>query len=118
MAINSPSSSGSFEASSDYQSILASTTAKLQGQLGVKGGQVGDYCRIITIIPATASPGAVTLQDGNGTAITVFAGGASSVVGLNSWQIFLDIKAAKATTPGWTIVTGANVSVLVSGDFA
>lgn len=117
MSRSSPATSQSIEACTDYQSVLASTTAKLKGQVGTAGGSVGDYVRIITIIPAAASPGPVTLQDGNGTAITLFAGGATSLVGLNSWQVFLDLTAANTTTPGWTIVTGAAVSVLVSGEW-
>lgn len=117
MSRSSPATSQSIEACTDYQSILAGATAKLQGQAGTQGGSVGDYVRIVTFVPLTASPGSVTLQDGNGTAITLFAGGATSLVGLNSWQVFLDLTAAKTTTPGWTIVVGANINVVVSGEF-
>lgn len=117
MPRNTPSASSSFEATADYQAIAASQTKKLQGQVGTQGGSVGDYCRIITIIPGTTSPGAVTLQDGNGAAITIFTGGSTSVSGLAPFQLFLDLIAVNTTTPGWTIVTGAAVSVLVSGEW-
>lgn len=111
MALNSPSVSSSFEAANDYQSIPASTTAVLQGLKGTKGGGIGDYVRIVTIVPATTTPGAVTLQDGGGAAMTLFTGG---TVNLQPFQVFLDIRSVVGP---WKIVTGAAVSVIVSGDF-
>lgn len=114
MALKDPSASASFEAANDYQAIAASQTKVLQGQKGTQNGAVGDYVRIVTIIPATTSPGAVTLQDGAASAITLFTGGATSVQGLAPFQVFLDVRSAGK---GWTLVTGAAVSVVVSGDF-
>lgn len=111
MALNAPSASSSFEAANDYQAIPASTTAVLQGQKGTKGGAIGDYLRVVTIIPATTTPGAVTLQDGGGAAMTVFVGG---TVTLLPFQVFLDIR---SNAGPWKIVTGAAVSVVVSGDW-
>ena len=121
MALRDPSSSGSFEAASDYQVIAASSTnITFQGGNGTKGGAVGDYIRNMQIIPATTSPGAVTITDGNGSAITVFTGGATSVQGLAPIWIELCLKARNPApgggTAGWKITTGANVSVIVCGD--
>jgi hypothetical protein len=113
MSIKDLSSSSSFEAADDYQAVPASTTVVFQGKRGTVGGKIGDYLRIVTIVPTTTSPGAVTIKDGTDTAITIFPGGASSVQGLASFQVFLDLK---SKVGGWTIATGANVSVLVSGD--
>lgn len=120
MSIRGASASGSFEAANDYQNVPASTTTKLTGQNGVAGGAQGDYIKSIVIVPSTTSPGAVTLQDGNGSAMTIFAGGAASVQGLVPiWIDFsmMAMKAPVAGAAGWTIVTGANMNVIVVGDF-
>lgn len=69
----------------------------------------------LLIVPASTSPGAVTIKDGNsGTPITVFAGGANSVSNLVPFPVPLGIL---ATSDGWLVTTGANVSVLASGSF-
>lgn len=75
--------------SDDYETVAASQTDQA---LGATGG-VGDYLAGLLIVPATTSPGAVSIKDGGGSAITVFAGGALSVS------------------------TGTNVSVIAIGKF-
>src|SRR4051812_6021458 len=45
-------------------------------------GAIGDYLESVIIIPGTSSPGAVSIKDGAGAAITIFGGGASSVADL------------------------------------
>lgn len=114
MALNEPNATGSYEAARDYQSVPASTAAVLVGQVGVKGGSIGDYVRIITIVPTTLSPGAVTLQDGTGVTLNIYAGGASSLLTLQSFQIFLDLR---SVTGAWKLTVGAAMSVIVSGDW-
>lgn len=104
-AVQFPGTSGG------YQSVIASQTTK---PLGPTNGALGDYLTGLLIIPATTSPGAVTITDGSGSAITVFAGGASSVSNLNPFFVTLGLKSASGA---WKVTTGTNVSVIASGDF-
>jgi hypothetical protein len=67
----------------------------------------------ILVVPATTSPGAVTLIDGL-TSITVFTGGASSVSNLVPFYIPLGLRSVSGS---WKITTGANVACVVTGDF-
>lgn len=100
----------------DYETVAASQTDQILGPTG----KVGDILSSITIIPATTSPGAVQIQDGGGTEITVFAGGASSVVDLSPIVVFFGpngIRCVNTSTPGWKVTTGANVSVIANGRF-
>jgi hypothetical protein len=78
-------------------------------------GAIGDYLESLIIIPATTSPGAVSVKDGAGAAITVFTGGATSVADLKPFTVRLGLR---ATGAGWTITTGANVTALASGLFS
>jgi hypothetical protein len=78
-------------------------------------GAIGDYLESLIIIPATTSPGAVSVKDGAGAAITVFTGGATSVADLKPFTVRLGLR---ATGAGWTITTGANVTALAAGLFA
>lgn len=94
----------------DYETIAASQTDQV---LGVTGG-VGDYLERLIIVPATTSPGAVQIQDGSGTEITIFTGGATSVSNLTPIPIEFNTV---STGGAWKVTTGANVSVLASGRF-
>lgn len=93
----------------DYETVAASQTDQMMGATGA----AGDYLERLLIIPATTSPGAVSIEDGS-TNTTVFAGGASSVSTLHPFTIPLGINSASG---GWEITTGANVSVIAFGDF-
>lgn len=73
------------------------------------GGNANDLLDCLLVIPATTSPGAVSIEDGAGTNYTLFAGGASSVSNLIPFPI--DMRNIPATT-GWEITTGASVSVI------
>lgn len=73
------------------------------------GGNANDLLDCLLVIPATTSPGAVSIEDGAGTNYTVFAGGASSVSTLIPFPI--DMRNIQATT-AWEITTGANVAVI------
>ena len=92
-----------------YETVAASQTAQV---LGATGG-IGDYISGILVIPATTSPGVVTLLDG-GTSIAVFVGGASSVSNLVPFLIPLGVKSVSGP---WSITTGANVSAIGIGNF-
>jgi hypothetical protein len=76
-------------------------------------GAAGDYISHVIIIPATTSPGAVSIKDGSGSAITIFTGGASSVTSLVPFAVPLGLIAGTA----WKITTGAAVSAIGVGDF-
>lgn len=93
----------------EYETVAASQTGQVLGG----SGATGDFINHITVIPATTSPGAVTLIDGS-TSIIVFAGGANSVSNLVPFAIPLGMK---SKTGAWSITTGANVSAIGVGDF-
>ena len=97
----------------DYESVAASQSDQILGATGA----VGDRLDGVLIVPATLSPGAVSIKDGNGSAITIFTGGASSVLTLHPFFVPVGAVCVNATTPGWKITTGSNVSVLGVGSF-
>lgn len=93
----------------EYETVAASQTDQT---IGATGG-AGDYLSGVLIIPATTSPGAVSIKDGAGSAITIFTGGASSVSNLVPFFVPLGIKCAT----NWKVTTGANVSAIAVGNF-
>ena len=97
----------------DYETVAASQTDQILGATGA----VGDYLNFLLVVPATTSPGAVSIKDGNGSAVTVFTGGASSVSNLVPFPVPVMAKTVNATTPGWKVTTGANVSCVGIGKF-
>ena len=100
-------------AGTDYETVAASQSAQMLGATGA----VGDYLAGVLIVPASTSPGAVSVKDGNGSAITVFAGGASSLADLKPFFVPIGAKCTAGTTPGWQVATGANVSAIAVGSF-
>lgn len=95
--------------STSYETVAASQTAQVLGSTGA----VGDYLAGLLVIPATTSPGVVTLLDGS-TSIPVFVGGATSVSSLAPFFITCGMKCVGS---GWKVTTGANVSVIGVGNF-
>ncbi len=98
----------------DYETVAAGQTDQILGA----SGAVGDYLDHLVIVPATTSPGAVSIKDGNGSAITIFTGGALSVATLVPFTAELGMTTVAATTPGWKVTTGSNVSVIGVGNFS
>lgn len=98
-------------AAGSYETVAASTTAVL-GQQGASG----DYLASLLIVPATTAAGAVTITDGpGGTAITVFAGGATTALTtLTPIPVPLGIV---STGGGWRVTTLGNVSAVAVGKF-
>jgi hypothetical protein len=94
----------------EWETVAASQTDQV---LGATGG-TGDLLSHVLIIPATTSPGAVSIKDGAGSAITVFTGGASSVTTLIPFAVPLGLKSLAGA---WKVTTGTNVSVIGVGDF-
>ncbi len=99
----------------DYQAIAASQAATGLGGQGGGSGAKGDILTGILVVPATLSPGAITVTDGAGSAITVFTGGATSVVDLKPF--YIDLGRTRSTSGAWKVATGANVSVIAYGWF-
>jgi hypothetical protein len=58
----------------EYETVAASQTNQVLGGTGA----TGDYLNGVIIIPATTSPGAVSIKDGANAAITLFTGGTNS----------------------------------------
>lgn len=94
----------------EYETVAASQTTQALGATGA----AGDLLSRLVIIPATTSPGAVAIKDGADTAITVFAGGASSLTELKPIVVELGVESAAGA---WQVTTGADVSVVAIGNF-
>ena len=95
----------------EYETVAASQTGQV---LGAGSGATGDFIAGILVVPASTSPGAVTLID-NATSITVFAGGTNSVLTLHPFYIPLGIKSVSGK---WSLTTGASVSCVIGGNFS
>lgn len=95
----------------EYELVPASTTSVMGS---TAAGLAGDWLAGLLIIPATTSPGPVQIKDGANAAITVFTGGATSVADLKPFIIHLNMK---STNGGWSVITGANVSAIGTGNF-
>jgi hypothetical protein len=97
----------------EYETVAAGQTAQVLGATGA----LNDYLSHLLIVPATTSPGAVSIKDGNGSDMTVFTGGADSVLSLQPFYAAIGARTVNATTPGWKVTTGADVSVIAFGIF-
>lgn len=115
--VGQQSSSGSnyvlVSGGTQYETVAASQTDQIMGATGA----VGDYLAGVLIVPSSTSPGVVQIKDGNGSAITIFAGGVGSVGFLYSFYIPIGAKCLAATTPGWKLTTGANLTAIGFGTF-
>lgn len=94
----------------EYETVAASQTDQALGATGA----TGDYLHGLLVVPATTSPGAISIKDGAGSAITLFTGGATSVSNLVPFFIPLDLKSLAGA---WKVTTGAAVSVVAIGNF-
>lgn len=91
----------------NYVPVVASQTGASLGPAGA----IGDYLNGVLVIPATTAAGNIAILDGS-TSIAIFVTGTlSSLV-----PFFIPIGAV-SVSGAWTITTGANVSVLVTGRF-
>ena len=89
-----------------YFTVAASQTTQALGAVG----KTGDYLEAFIIIPATATPGVVTVFDGT-TAIF-------SIPALTSIApVRIEVR-AYSKTGSWNITTGASVSVIAIGQFS
>jgi hypothetical protein len=94
----------------DYVTVAASTTQALSAT-----GAIGNVLVGVLIVPGTVAAGAVTIKDGSGGAITIFAGGAvTALVDLTPFFVPLN---AVSQSGGWTVITLANVTAIALGLF-
>ena len=94
-----------------YETVAASATDQIMGSASAG---VGDLLMGLLIVPANTSPGAVSIKDGSGSAITVFAGGVGSVTTLVPFYVPIYARSASGA---WKVTTGASVSAIVGGTF-
>jgi hypothetical protein len=97
--------------SQDYETVAASASAQVLGATG----KAGDYLAGVLIVPATTAAGAVSITDGSGSAITIFAGAATTA--LTTLIPFFVPIGAKSTSGAWKVTTGSNVSAIGIGNF-
>lgn len=93
----------------EYKTVAASASEEPLGATGNRG----DHLVHLIIQPSTIAPGSVVLKDGETTVYT-YPGSADYPVGLPPFHVLLDLDSISGA---WNITTGANVSVLASGDF-
>lgn len=98
----------------EYETVAAAQTDQIMGATGA----VGDYLAGVLIVPGTTAAGAVSIKDGNGSSISIFPGGGTTALSaLIPFFVPLGIKCLNATTPGWKITTGTNVTAIGVGNF-
>lgn len=98
----------------EYETVAAGQTDQIMGATGA----VGDYLAGVLIVPGTTAAGAVSIKDGNGSSISIFPGGGTTALSaLIPFFVPLGIKCLNATTPGWKITTGTNVTAIGVGNF-
>lgn len=92
----------------DYETVAASQSAQALGPTG----HAGDILEKLIIVPATTGAGNVSIKDGSGSDISVFATG--TLADLTPIVLLLGLK---STGGAWKVTTGANVSVIAIGRF-
>lgn len=88
-----------------YFTVAASQTNQILGNVGA----TGDYLDTLVIIPASATPGLVTVKDGTTAVISIPAN-----TTIQSYSI--PVK-SYSKTGTWNVTTGASVSVFAEGQF-
>lgn len=93
-----------------HKEVAASQTAAVLGATGA----IGDYLSHVTVFPAIAACGVVTVLDAASTVGTFPGGGVTALPSLAPFTIMIG---AFCTGAGWKITTGANVAVTAVGKF-
>jgi len=94
-----------------YEAVAAGQSDQIMGSASAGAG---DLLMGLLLVPASLSPGAVSIKDGSGSAITVFAGGADSLASLVPFYVPIYAKSAAGA---WKVTTGSNISAVVGGTF-
>lgn len=95
--------------SMSYTSLSANSASTLLGSTGA----IGDYIDGVLLVPASVSPGAVSIKDST-TAIQIFAGGTTSLT--NLVPVFVPVGAL-SISGGWYLTTGSSIAAIVIGNF-
>lgn len=92
-----------------YETVAASQTDQILGAVGA----VGDLLEAVIISVGTSATGTCSIKDGNGSAIPLTP--ANTPIGV--YVIPMRSRARNATTPGWSITTGAGATAIGVGQF-
>lgn len=95
-----------------YETVAAGVTDQVLGGVGA----VGDYLERIVIVPGVAAAGIVSIKDGGGSDISLFAGGAVTALP-NLMPVVVELG-IRSTAGAWKVTTGANVTVIAIGNFS
>jgi hypothetical protein len=99
-----------FDYYGNYETVAASQTDQIMGA----SGAAGNYLAGVLIVPGTTAAGAVSIKDGAGSAITIFAGGGTTAL-TTLIPFFVPLGIYCATS--WKITTGTNVTAIGIGKF-
>lgn len=99
------------DAYAEYETVAAGQTDQALGATGAQG----DYLAGVLIVPGTAGCGAVSIKDGSGSSISIFAGGGTTALPTLA-PIFVPLG-IYSTGGAWKITTGSNVTAIGIGDF-
>jgi len=97
--------------SAEYERVAASATDQALGATGA----TGDFLSHLVIVPATAAAGAVSIKDGAGSSMSVFAGGGTTA--LPTLAPIIVAFGVRSLAGAWSVTTGTNVSVFAVGNF-
>lgn len=95
----------------DYETVAAGQTDQILGPTG----RVGDVLERLIITVGTAATAAVSIKDGDGSAIPILPNSPGGGVGV--YIVDVGALCKNATTPGWKVTTGAGSTVLAVGRF-
>ena len=96
-----------------YETVAAAQTAQVLGSANATDrGQ--ELLKRLIIVPASVSPGVVTIIDGS-TSIAIFPGGANSLTELK--PIVVDLEINSGAGNAWSVTTGASIAVIAVGRF-
>ena len=98
-----------FDFNMDYEEVAASQADQVLGATGAQG----DILERVVMTVTTALTSAVSIKDGNGSAIPLLA--ANTPIGVYNAEI--GARAKNSVTPGWKITTAAGVSAVGIGKF-
>lgn len=93
----------------DYEDVAAGQTDQILGPTG----RLGDVLERLVICVNTAATSAVSIKDGNGSAIPITA--ANTPIGV--YSVPIGAVAKNPTTPGWKVTTAAGVTAIGIGRF-
>jgi hypothetical protein len=95
----------------EWETVAASATDQAMGATGA----AGDYLAAVLIVPGTAAAGAVSIKDGSGSSISLFAGdGTTPLPTLAPIRVDLGIISLNGA---WKVTTGTNVTAIGIGNF-